>query len=271
MSELYYATENGHPAALGMMTSWRTITKTNAVSLLALDTTQQSAYFALDIVEGDASRKNILRGRIQVVEQKITEIELFINRWRGEHGFSFSAQELPSLYAPLMSPPSNRTNPTRAQLMELSQALFYEAYIPENVSSTCQFTELGWYVEDPGTWGNESFHPGCGFPAAHPYDNNARLGLVIDEELGFVVQSGMIPGRVFGYWNVSAFIPDAFPTAQAAQVVWLQEAEGLFPIVKDFGATGETLEVLQFYNDELQALQINVFMHPPNATSVWLS
>lgn len=271
MADLYFATENGHPAALGMMTSWRTITKTQPVSLLALDTTQQSAYFALDIVEGNPNRKNILRGRILVVDRQITEMELFINRWRGEHGFSFSAQELPGLYSDLMSPPANRTNPTRAQLESLSAALFHEAYVPENVSSTCQFTELGWYVEDPGTWGNESFHPGCGFPSAHPYDNNARLGLVIDEELGFVVQNGMIPGKVYGYWNVSAFIPDAFPTAQEAQEVWIQEATGILPIVKPFGATGETFEVLQYYNNALQALQINVFLHPPNATSAWLS
>jgi hypothetical protein len=37
------------------------------------------------------------------------------------------------------------------------------------------------------------------------------------------------------------------------------------------GATGDTLELLQFYNDELQAMQINVYLSGPGMTSPWLS
>ena len=94
----------------------------------------------------------------------------------------------------------------------------------------------------------------------------------MDEELGFVVTSGVIPGKVYGYGNISAFIPNAMTSAQEAQEEWLEEMKVLdiMPLLTPTGATGDTLEVLQYYNDELQAMQINVYLSGPNMTSPWL-
>ena len=274
MATSYLATENSHPAALAMMTSWRTITKAGPPSLLAIDTTNCTAYFALDISEGNDAVENILRARIKVVDLNITEIELFINRNRGDHGFSFSAEELPANYAVLMSPPPNRTKASRETLWELSQALFASnSDFEVTVGDDCQFTELGWRVVDPGPNGNGSTTPlGCAWPSDHPTDQNARVALVIDEELGFVVTSGIVPGKVYGYGNVSAFIPNKMTSAQEAQQVWWdeKEAEGTESLLYPIGATGDTLEVLQYYNDELQAMQINVYLSGPNMTSPWV-
>ncbi|THW20917.1 hypothetical protein D6D02_02832 [Aureobasidium pullulans] len=268
----YRATENSHPAALGMMTAWHTITKTGTPSLLAIDTTNQTAYFALDVSEGNDAVQTILRGRIAVVSQHITEIELFINRFRGDHGFSFSSEELPANYAPLMSPPTNRTKASRAQLWQVSNTVFSEKTTYNiSVGDSCVFTEMGWNIVDPGTNGNGSTTPlSCIWPDAHPYDNNARVALVIDEELGFVVQSGMIPGMVEPYGNISAFIPDALSVAQVAQDDWVKLVQGEFPLPAPMPATGDTLEVLQFYDGKLQAMQINVYLSGPNQTSSWL-
>lgn len=273
MASVYKATENSHPAALGMMTSWRTITKTGPPSLLAIDTNQGTAYFALDVSEGNDAVKNVLRGRVKVVNQKISELELFINRYRGDHGFSFSAAELPSNYATLMSPPSNRTKASRATLKALSEALFSSANSSVSVSDSCQFTEVGWKVVDTGTYSNGSTTPlGCSWPSDHPTDSDARTSLVIDEELGFVLTSGMIQGMVYPYANVSAFIPNTMTAAQEAQEVWYKDmlAQGFIPMVAPIGATGETLELLQYYSGQLQAMQINVYLSGPNQTSAWL-
>lgn len=274
LAAAYKATENSHSAAVTMMTSWRTITKAGPLSLLAIDTKIGTAAFVLDISEGNDLVRNVLRGRIKVVDQEITELELFINRFRGDHGFSFSASELPTNDAVLMSPAANRTKLTRAELEDLSTALFAtnDSYVV-NVGEDCQFTELGWRVIDPGPWGNGSYTPlGCAWPSSHPTDANARVGLVIDEDLGFVVTSGIVPGKVFGYANVSAFIPDHMTAAQEAQYLWLEEAKaaGIKPLLTPMASTGDTLEVLQFYNDELQAMQINVYLSGPNMTSPWL-
>ncbi|PYH32065.1 uncharacterized protein BO87DRAFT_399133 [Aspergillus neoniger CBS 115656] len=240
------ATENSHPAALGMMTAWRTVTEAGPPSLLAIDTTQGSAYFALDVSEGSDTERSILRGRVKVVNQEITELELFINRYRGDHGFSFSAAELPSNYEALMSPPDNRTKASRAALTALSEALFAtSSNMSVSVDDNCQFTEIGWKVIDTGTYNNETTTPlSCSWSSDHPTDENARVGLVIDEELGFV----------------------------EAQNVWLNEvkARGVKGLLAPTEATGEALEVLQYYNDALQAMQINVYMSGPNMTSAWL-
>lgn len=272
LATVYKATENSHAAALSMMTLWRTVTKTSPPSLLAIDTKQGTVYFALDISEGTVD--NVLRGRLKVVNRQITELELFVNRYRGDHGFSFSAEELPSNYKTLMFPPSNRTKASREDLEALSEALFATNNdLSVTVSNTCQFTEIGWKVIDTGVYANGSTDPlGCSWPDDHPTDTNARVSLVVDEELGFVVTSGMIPGIVFPYQNVSAFIPDDMTSAQEAQVVWYKEAKakGNIPLVAPAAATGETLEVLQFYDNELQAMQINVYMSGPNMTSLWL-
>ncbi|GKZ29784.1 hypothetical protein AbraIFM66950_006414 [Aspergillus brasiliensis] len=274
MATVYRATENSHPAALGMMTAWRTVTKAGPPSLLAIDTTQGSAYFALDVSEGSDKTQSVLRGRVKVVDLEITELELFINRYRGDHGFSFSAAELPSNYATLMSPPANRTKASRATLRSLSEALFAtSSNLSVTVDDNCQFTEIGWKVIDTGTYDNGTTTPlSCSWPSDHPTDENARVGLVIDEELGFVVTSGMIPGKVYPYQNVSAFIPDAMTSSQEAQDVWLKEVktQGVKGLLAPTEGTGETLEVLQYYNDALQAMQINVYMSGPNMTSAWL-
>jgi hypothetical protein len=272
LASIYKATENSHSAALTMMTLWRTVTRVNKPSLLAIDSKQGTVYFSLDIDEGGIT--NILRTRLKVVNRKITELEIFVNRYRGEHGFSFSAEELPSNYAVLMSPPANRTKASRKDLTSLSKALFATSSdFKVAVSDTCQFSEIGWKVVDTGVYANGTTDPlGCSWPDAHPTDKKARVALVVDEELGFVVTSGMIPGIIYPYQNVSAFIPDAMPSAQEAQDVWYAyaQAKGQGPLVAPAAGMGETLEVLQYYNDELQAMQINVYLNAPNATSLWL-
>lgn len=272
LATIYKATENSHPAALGMMTSWRTIVEAGPPSLLAIDTTNCTAYFALDVSEGNVRNETILRGRVKVVDQQITELELFINRYRGDHGFSFSASELSTNYKVLMTPPGNRTKASRATLWALSEALFAtSSNFSVSVGDDCQFTEIGWRVVDAGTWANGSTTPlGCAWPSDHPTDSNARVALVVDEELGFVVTSGIVPGTVFPYQNVSAFIPNAMSAPQIVQEEYIEAVDGAWPLVSPFGATGDTLEVLQYYNDQLQAMQINVYLSGPNMTSPWL-
>ncbi|PWY84456.1 hypothetical protein BO83DRAFT_395418 [Aspergillus eucalypticola CBS 122712] len=226
MAAVHQATENSHPAALGLMTAWRTVTEAGPSSLLAIDTTQGSA-------EGSDTERSIIRGRVKVVNQEITEN-----------------------YEVLMSPPDNRTTASRETLTALSEALFAtSSNLSVTVDANCQFTEVGWKVIDTGTYNNETTTP-----------------LIIDEELGSVITSGMIPGKVYPYQNVSAFIPDAMACLQEAQNVRLNEvkARGIKGLLAPTEATGETLEVLQYYNDALQAMQINVYMSSSNMTSAWL-
>ncbi|KAE8331460.1 hypothetical protein BDV39DRAFT_189843 [Aspergillus sergii] len=275
LATVYKATENSHGAALSMMTSWHTIVNVGPPSLLAIDTTQGTAYFALNVNERNNEGQSILRGRVKVVDEKISEIELFINRYRGDDGFAFNSTQLPSNYAKVMSPPANRTKSSRAELQSLSEALFSTSNDYEvTIADTCRLNELGWNVVDTGVYGNASSDPlDCSWPSNHPTDPNARTSLVIDEELGLVVTSGIIPGKVYPYnGNVSAFIPDTMTSAQEAQDIWYNEmiANATIPVVAPISSTAETMEVLQYYNGELQSMQINVFLGGPNMSSPWL-
>ncbi|PIG82101.1 hypothetical protein AARAC_000014 [Aspergillus arachidicola] len=120
LAQVYYATENSHPAALGMMTLWPTVTSSGPPSLLAIDTTSGSAYLALGVSTGSDKQQYVLWGQIKVVNKETTELELYINRSRGDHRFPFSSEELPKNYKRWMSPPADRQNATRATLKKLT-------------------------------------------------------------------------------------------------------------------------------------------------------
>ncbi|RAL02567.1 uncharacterized protein BO80DRAFT_453799 [Aspergillus ibericus CBS 121593] len=260
LAQQYRATENSHPAALSMMTLWRTVTHAPPPpNLLAIDTTTGSAYFALDITEGStptpsnptSQTQSVLWTRIKVQNQQITELEIYINRSRGDHGFSFSPAELPHNYHRWMSPPSSRTKATRRDLESLSAATSNPNYnLTVTVASTCQLTEEGWRVVDPGPDGNGFYVPlWCSWPDIRPTDLNARLNLVIDEELGIVVTGAVGEGKE----------------------EWLRGKleGGGGGLVRTGNATGETLQVLQLYDGVLQGQQVMLYLSGPGMRSVW--
>jgi hypothetical protein len=285
LAAVYEATENSHPAALGMMEAWRTITRAGKPSLLAIDTDRGVAYFALTVDESGSP--SVLWGRIGVENRKIDAVEIFINRSRGDHGFSFSAKQLPGNYRKIMTPPADRVKASHAELERLARAAF-DASDPLQVkiADDCQFTELGWKVVDPGlddvpppaATGQGARNPlaplGCVFPPYRPTDKNARV-IAIDDDLGLVVVAGVVPGHVFPYpyfgHMLSAFIPDDMKAPQKAQDDWMERHLNKHgaPIVRPEPATGETMQVLQFYNGKLEASQINVYLSGPGMSSVW--
>ena len=287
LTPVYTATENDHPAALGMMTAWRAITSAGKPSLIAIDAPAGQAYFALNVSESGAT--SVLFGRLKVADRKISEIELYINRSRGDHGFSFSPEQLPANYRKLMTPPPGRVKAPRAELVKLAGAAF-DASDPLQVkiADGCQFTELGWQVVDPGLddvpppatpAGMKPRDPneplGCLFPPFRPTDRKARI-VAIDEELGFVVVAGMVPGHVYPYpvggRMLSAFIPDDMSQAGGEQAAWMDRhvKKGGAPIVSPAPATGETMQVFQYYDGKMQASQINVFLGGAGMQSVWV-
>lgn len=286
LAPVYTATENSHPAALGMMALWRTVTKAVKPSLLAIDPGAGQVYFALNVNEGGGL--SVLWGRLKVIDRKIAELELFVNRARGDHGFSFSPEQLPANYRKLMSPPPTRRRASRAELEALARAAFdADDPLQVKIADDCQFTELGWQVIDPGLddvpppappAGAKPIDPnaplGCVFPPYRPTDKRARV-IAIDEELGFVVVAGVVPGHAYPYPHfghmVSAFIPDQMAEPAKAQGAWFDRhvQQHKAPVVRPEPATGETMQVLQLYDGKLQASQINVFLSGPGMQSVW--
>ncbi|MFZ0553269.1 MAG: hypothetical protein WAU49_01220 [Steroidobacteraceae bacterium] len=281
LAPVYDATENSHPAALGMMTLWRTVTSAGEPDFLAIDPVRGQAFFLMQISE--ARDLSVLWGRIEVVDRKITQLELYINRSRGDHGFSFSASNLPANVGSWMHPPADRVVASRAELERLSRAAFNASDpISVKIGRNCQFLEAGSHIIDPGLgpgFGPVPAHPekplGCMFPPFRPTDLRART-VVIDQKLGIVVDAGMVRGKVYAYpffgHMISAFIPDDMRQAQELQERWYRQMikEGKGPLLQPAAATGVTMQVLQFYNGKLQGLQIDVHLEGPAAQSVWV-
>jgi hypothetical protein len=284
---VYRATENSHPAALGMMTLWRSITKAHRPEFVAIDTARAQAYFEGQINEGDDL--SVLWGRIKVVNRKIAELELFVNRSRGDHGFSFSADKLPENLRPWMNPPLNRNRATRAELEALARIAFAnEDKFPYQAAPDCSFIEAGSKVVDPGLddvppvaapTGSSAMDPnapiGCATPAQRPLDAHSRP-LVIDEELGIVVVGAIIPGTVFPYpfcgHMMSAFIPSQMTQPAEMQRQWLARklAQQKGPLLEPTDATGDTMEIYQIYDSQVHGHQINVHLGPAGFKSPWL-
>lgn len=282
LAPVYEATENSHPAALGMMTLWRTVTDAGKPNFLAIDPIAGQAFLLMQIDEG--GELSVLWGRIKVADRKITQLEFYINRSRGDHGFSFSARNLPVNVRSWMHPPAGRVRASRSALERLSRAAFDATdHIKVKVGRRCEFLEAGSHVIDPGL-GPEfqalRAHPdkplGCMFPPFRPTDLDART-IVIDQKLGIVVDAGMVAGKVYPYpffgHMISAFIPDDMKRAQVTQKRWYKRMsrEGEGSLLKPAAATGVTFQVLQFYNGELQGSQINVHLERPGVRSIWVA
>lgn len=234
--------------------------ETGAPNLLAIDTAGGSAYFSLAISDGSDQTQSVLWARIKVFNRQITELELYINRSRGDHGFSFSSEELPDNYRRWTSPPPRSQRATRAELESLSEATFNpNSTFSVAVADNCQFTEVGATVIDPGPDGDGSYAPlACSWIDTRPADGDARVNLVIDEELGIVATGAIVPGVVYPYGNVSAFIPDQMTEQQAEHDEWFTNkiAAGAGLRLNPTAATGETLQVLQYYNSMLQGSRL---------------
>ncbi|CEL02176.1 hypothetical protein ASPCAL03348 [Aspergillus calidoustus] len=261
LAEVYKATENSHPAAVNMMTLWRTVTKASSPNVLAIDTTQGQAYFMLPITEGNATIQSILWGRIKVSQQLITEFELFVNRGKGEDGFAFDVENLPDNFKRWQYPPKDRTKATRDQLARLAASSFNaNDNFTVDMASDCQFTEMGWVVKNAA----------CNWMPDRPTDLNART-VVIDEQLGIVVTAGVVPGKVYPYATFSAFIPDSMESSQATQDTWysIQKSEGYIYLVEPMHTLSTSFNVFQYYNNQLQGEQFNVYLTAPQNGTNW--
>jgi hypothetical protein len=286
VAQVYKATENSHGAALGMMTLWRTVTEAHTPDLLAIDVPAGQAFILTQISEG--GNKSVLWGRIKVENRKISELELYVNRSRGDHGFSFDAENLPKNLYGWMHPPVDRTKVSRADLEALSKSVFAEgSTFDMPIGKDCAFLEAGSHVVDPGlddvpaepapdgSKRDPETPLGCIMPPNHPVDPKARE-IVVDEELGIVVDAAMVPGVVYPYpfhgHMMSAFIPDQMKEPGVAQQAWFERkiAAGQGPLLHPEPAMGVAMHVLQLYNGALQGMQINVNLDGPEARSVWV-
>jgi hypothetical protein len=295
LAQEYAATENSVPSALNMMVIWRTATAAKS-SYYVIDPESHQVFLIATIAEGP--NDSLLFGRIKIDARRISEVELFVNRSRGQGGFQFEADgpaHFPSEWT-VEVPAASRA--TRGELLHAGQSIFDTTVPAPEAAANCVVMENGKVVgENPDVLkaiGGGAKHESkagpaivpkktnpdgtvpvpCGNPPNRPTDKNART-TIIDEERGIVVSMAMVPGVVEPYLvtnpTESASVPDAL-LQPYADMLRKQRSSGKFtaPALRAMRNTAAVCEVHRIYDGKLQGLHLLVNLGAPGGRSPWV-
>lgn len=290
LGQTYRATENSIPAALGMMTAWRTVTGVKG-RYYVIDPASHQLFLMASVAEG--ANDTFLYGRIKVAGRQLSEVELFENRSRGQGGFQYGAEGPANLPAEWTSPVGPERLPTRAALLAAGRAVFDDRLDSPPASPDCVLMENGKVVaEHPEVAqavsdasqahkAGKAFRPNpdgtipipCGAPKPRPTDPAARTEIV-DELQGLVVSQGVVSGVVEPYLATSptesAFVPDQILGPYAAMLEKQRAGPPHGPAVSAARATAAAAEVHRIYDGKLQGQMLLVNLGAPGGRSPWI-
>jgi hypothetical protein len=290
----YAATENSIPSALGLMVIWRTATAAKS-GYYVIDPTSEQVFLIATLSEGP--KDTLLFGRIKVEGRRISEIELFTNRSRGQGGFQFDADgpsHFPVEWTAAV-PPERRAS--RAALLQAGRSIFDTSVAAPEASSSCVVMENGKVVaenpdvlkaiggpptgdvKDVGKKASGGNSDGtvpvpCGNPPNRPTDKHART-TIIDEEQGVVVSMAVVQGVAEPYLvtnpTESAFVPNAL-SQPYTDMLKKQQSSGQFKAaaVRPMSASAAVSEVHRVYDGKLQGLHLLVNLGAPGSSSPWV-
>lgn len=274
MADRYYATENGIPAALMLMETYRVIDKVDCIGTVAEDSKKNTIYVVLRVLEG--TTPVILGARLTGENEKISEIEINIYRSRSDTGFWFAAQDIDELEPEwdYIVPEEQRAD--RATLEKFAAAIF-DSSIDGNEfppAESCQLMEAGGLVLENVEYakaltpnpdalvvpeGKIRIPMGFGLGPIRPTDKNCRI-LCIDEEKGLVVVTGCMDGYVSPYIvsdeTSSCFVPAPMIEMHRSTLT-SQMFEGQ-TACKEMMATAENTTIAKFYDGKIQYLTQNI-------------
>jgi len=289
LAPIYGATENSAPSAPNMMVVWRTASGAkNRYDVI--DPTTGQVFLMATLSEGP--HDTLLYGRIKVQDSKISELELYTTRSRGQGGFQFGSEgaaNFPPAWTSTV-PPGRRAS--RAELLQAGRSIFDTRIKAPEVAPGCVIMEDGKVVaENPDVAksvgpANQANKPPamtnsdgtvpipCGNPPGRPTDPQARANIV-DEEQGVVVSLAMVEGMTEPYLvtvpTESAFVPNAM-LQPYADMLAKQQASGKFtaPALRPMRATQVVAELHRIYDGKLQGLMMLHSTGAPGASSPWV-
>jgi hypothetical protein len=286
LSRTYAATENGVPAAVPMMSTWRMASGIGG-RFYAIDPAAQQVFFMVTMKEGAADA--LLFGRFQTWHRRLSQIELYVDRSRGDGGFMFDGRG-PGHFPPVWTENISAARlPSRAALLQAGRSMFDPAVAGPPVASSCRLMENGRLVaEDPKVlkWVDPSgngLRPNpdgtlpipCGLPPNRPADPHARV-VVVDPREGVVVSIATVQGVVQPYLitdpAVSAFIPLSL-LQPYMDMLHAQRASRMFtlPAVRGMPASNTTVQMWRIFDGKLQAMQLVEHLQPPGSVSPWMA
>lgn len=282
LAETFAATENGKPAALCMMTCWRSITKIHAIDVLIADEKLKNVVISASVDENGLL--SVFMGRLKIENELITEIELYLVRSRAEAGFWYAPEDMGQKPFGWGKEIPEGGKATRAELEELGKALHDPSYPKEyEAAPDCFLMELGGvvrehvdYVYAINPWlekgiFKETRNPiPFGIPPTRPADPNARL-IAVDEEQGIVVTIATVDGFISPYIVSdeisSCFVPESMIDMHR-RTLTPEKMKGK-SLVKESPATGFTTTFVRFFSGKVQGYNQTVYIAPYGAKLTW--
>ena len=283
LAHTYKATENGIAAGLPMMNAWNTASGAGG-RFYVIDPVSGQLFLIVELREG--SRSALLFGRLKVVRDELSELELFIDRSRGDTGYQFDATRV-GTPAPEWSTRVERSRlPDRTQLLAWGRSIFDSRLPAPPTAAGCVLMENGKIVEEYAevaqfvasgqrkTEKPQLVHIPCGAPPDRPTDPDARTELV-DEEQGIVISIGNVHGVVepslVSNPTISAFVPDSLlPPYLKLLEQWRGTVHATLPALVPLRATIEVAEMHRYYDGKLQGMYMLERLGPPGSHSPWV-
>ena len=284
MADRYYATENGIPAALLLMETYRVIDQVTFAGTVAEDPVKKTVYTVLVAKEGSA---DVIMGVRMTGEEKISELEINIYRSRSDTGFWYAVQDIEKLEPKwdYVVPEEKRAD--RATLERFATAI-YDNRIDGNEfppAETCQLMEAGGLVMENVEYakkltpnpdalvvpeGQVRIPMGFGLGPIRPFGEDMRI-VCIDEEKGLVVAVACMDGYVSPYIvsdeTSSCFVPK--PMIEMHRSTLTPEMFDGQSACREMYATAENTTVAKFYEGKIQYLTQNIKIRPYGCKASW--
>lgn len=289
LASQYLATEEGQPAALPMMTLWRTVTGAKN-KFYVIDPVSAQVFLIVTLAEG--ANDTLLFGRLKADGAKLSQIELYADRSRANGGFQFDgngAANFPAAWT-LQLKPGQRAS--RAELLKAGLSIFDSGVEGPVPAAGCVLMENGKVVgEDPQVLKSISssntdvsklprnadgtVQIPCGVPSDRPTDRQARTDIV-DEQQGIVVSLAVVNGMVEPYVITnptdSAFVPLSMLSAYTGMLKKQQDSGSYAaPALRPMPASLAVAELYRIYDGKLQGMMMLQNMAPVGAGSPWVA
>lgn len=285
MADRYYAIENGVPAALLMLESFRLIDHIVAIGTVAEDPQRNTVYGVLSAAMG---RQEVIVGvRLTGEDNKISELEINIYHSRSECGFWYAPQDVAG-WEPAWDyivPEEQRAD--RETLERFARAIFDNTMDGSEFppAETCQLMESGGLVYENIEYakllspnpdalvipeGKIRIPMGFGLGPIRPFGEDMRI-LCVDEEKCLVVVVGCMDGYVSPY-IVSDETSSCFVPLGMIEFHHKSLSEEKFKgqiACKEMYASAENTTIAKFYDGKIQFLTQNVRLRPFGCKASW--
>ena len=284
LASRYRATENGNPAALCHMQTYRVIDRINLIGTTAIDRNRSTVYLLLSVAEGN--HDVILGARLTAPEGLLTEVELNIYRSRSDTGFWFAVEEMEELEPmwDMVVPEEKRAS--RAELEHLAYVTFDNTMDASMFQRDegCVLMESGGTVRENTGYGRLiNPHIADCFPkedmrvpipfgvAPHRPNGNDTRVMAIDEEKGLIVAVSYMDGFVSPYLvsdeTSTCFVPLTMIDNHRLSLL-PEYFEGKSAFI-EMRASAENVTIIKYFDQKMYRITQNINLKPYGCRSPW--